>query len=699
MPLFKLIISNVDINNGCLFKNTLLRKHKSMLKVKFKKESKIYRRSYCENKGPVKEEEKDIVMTADVGITELNDTINSNNLIELLKKNQFRFDEILIKKEDKGIDNDKYKIRTTEKKLLSTTEKSTIRVIGQYLFNLGLLESCDALMKESGCSVEDTRAIALREYIVKGYWDESIAILDDMNEVFKSDEQKLELKILLLEEKIKEQIIHGDYCLAFRTLQTEYPSDPRLSKRKIDFVKIMIENKYSDKISCWCDDGYEQYNKNVQEERRELISDIQTLLEPDFLLPPHRLSELLKQSVKNQSEDCMYHIDDNVTSSSINNSLIYNHKCSFDEFPGHIRTVLHHNYNEILAIEFSPCGKYLATTGRTRTSSIYTINDDGSFGGELKLAFPSTIIGGGCLSWSSNSECLAIASLDDDKSGVFVYSAKTGYLLRQIWSLPESNEAFTLVSFFPKDNSSRLAFADLKGHFYVADFELDHNLRYDVIDGFRMRALICLSDDCSVIAADTHNRIRKYTFDISENHSPKGETLMTFDSPIIHMVIDRSEKFLLVTTRTAGHRIINIETRQNVGTYYGAHITNCIITSCYGGPQDEFIASGSEDNKVVIWNRKKAEPLLYLNGHSKMVNSVSWNSVNPYMLASAGDDGTVIIWTPKRMIPLSGEDHIQYMEGTRVPSDKWTKTKKKSIENNGKSKPDYFTSEFYGPEW
>lgn len=82
-----------------------------------------------------------------------------------------------------------------------------------------------------------------------------------------------------------------------------------------------------------------------------------------------------------------------------------------------------------------------------------------------------------------------------------------------------------------------------------------------------------------------------------------------------------------------------------------------------------------------------------------MVNSVSWNSVNPYMLASAGDDGTVIIWTPKRMVPPSGEDHIQYMEGTRISGDKWTKTKKKVIEKNGKSQPDYFTSEFYGPEW
>uniref|UniRef100_A0A0N5C967 LisH domain-containing protein n=1 Tax=Strongyloides papillosus TaxID=174720 RepID=A0A0N5C967_STREA len=657
----------------------------------------IYRRSYCDSQSPIKEE--DVVMTADVADSESNEANNGSNLIELLKKSQLKIDDVFTNNDNKTIIDDRYKLKTPEKKLLSSTERSTIRVIGQYLFNLGLLESCDALMKESGCSVEDTRAIALRECIVKGLWDEAIEILDDMNEVFKSSEEKLELKILLLEEKIKEQITHGDYCLAFRTLQLEYPSDQRLIKRKIDFVKIMMENKYNDRIPCWCDEGYDQYTKNVQEERRELIGDIQTLLEPDFLLPPHRLNELLKQSIKSQSDDCMYHISDNLQQSSINNSLIYNHKCSFDEFPGHVRTVLHHNYNEILALEFSPCGKYLATTGRSRTSSVYTINDDGSFGGELKLSFPSTIAGGGCISWSSNSECLAIASLDDDRSGVFVYSAKTGYLLRQIWSLPESNEAFTLVSFFPKENSSRLAFADLKGHFYVADFELDHNLRYDVIDGFRMRALICLSDDCSVIAADTHNRIRKYTFDISENHGPKGETLMTFDSPIIHMAIDKSEKFLLVTTRTAGHRVINIETRQNVGTYYGAHITNCIITSCYGGPQDEFIASGSEDNKVVIWNRKKPEPLLYLNGHSKMVNSVSWNPVNSHMLASAGDDGTVIIWTPRKMVPLTGEDHIEYMEGTRVPGDKWTNAKKRVMEKSSKAQLDYFSPEFYGPEW
>uniref|UniRef100_A0A0N4ZIV4 LisH domain-containing protein n=1 Tax=Parastrongyloides trichosuri TaxID=131310 RepID=A0A0N4ZIV4_PARTI len=636
-------------------------------------------------------------MTADVAVNEASGSNNGNDIIAILKRKQIRFEEV--SQNGKKHEKTKYKVKVPERRTLTNVEKSTVRVIGQYLFNLGLLESCDALMKESGCSVEDTRAIALRDCIIKGLWDDAVEVLEDMNEIFKTSDQKLELKVLLIEEKIKEQITLGNFCLAFKTLQLDYPQDSRLGKRKLDFVKLMMENEYDEKMSCWCEEGFEQYVKKTDICRRELITDIQSILEPEFLLPSHRLDELLQQSMKTQLDECMYHVYDK-TKPTISNSLIYNHKCNFDDFPGHMRTVLHHCYNEILAVVFSPCGKYLATTGRSRSSSIFTINEDGSFGGEVKLFFPSSIAGGGCISWSSNSEWIAIATVDDDRSGVFVYNARSGYLLRQIWSSTENNEAFSLVSFFSRPFSSRLAYADLKGHMYVADFELDQNLRYESVDGFRMRALISLSDDISVIGADTHNRIRKYTFDTSESHTNKGETLITFDSPIIHMTIDKTEKFLLVTTRTAGHRVINIETGQNVGTYYGAHITNCIITSCYGGPNDEFIASGSEDNKVVIWNRKKSEPLLFLNGHTKMVNSVSWNPVHSNMLASAGDDGTVIIWTPKKLVPETGEDHIEHTEGIRTTGEKWAKEIKKDVQKKvPKKKIDYFAPEFYGPEW
>jgi len=68
------------------------------------------------------------------------------------------------------------------------------------------------------------------------------------------------------------------------------------------------------------------------------------------------------------------------------------------------------------------------------------------------------------------------------------------------------------------------------------------------------------------------------------------------------------------------------------------------IHSSYGGTNDSFIVSGSEDHHVYVWHHTRENPVIVLKGHSRAVNSVSWNPVCHNMLASASDDGTVRVW-------------------------------------------------------
>ncbi len=108
------------------------------------------------------------------------------------------------------------------------------------------------------------------------------------------------------------------------------------------------------------------------------------------------------------------------------------------------------------------------------------------------------------------------------------------------------------------------------------------------------------------------------------------------------------------------------------------------IHSCFGGVNQDFLASGSEgklrvrvilffvcvllrndlssiwsfqlpcclaDHKVYIWHSKREMPITVLEGHSRTVNCVHWNPKLPSMLASASDDGTVRIWGPMEDCP------------------------------------------------
>jgi WD40 repeat protein len=70
--------------------------------------------------------------------------------------------------------------------------------------------------------------------------------------------------------------------------------------------------------------------------------------------------------------------------------------------------------------------------------------------------------------------------------------------------------------------------------------------------------------------------------------------------------------------------------------------------STFGGADEIYIACGSEDNKVNIWNIKKETPICVLEGHTRSVTCVTWNPEVPGMIVSASDDGTLRVWGPSK---------------------------------------------------
>ncbi len=96
-----------------------------------------------------------------------------------------------------------------------------------------------------------------------------------------------------------------------------------------------------------------------------------------------------------------------------------------------------------------------------------------------------------------------------------------------------------------------------------------------------------------------------------------------------------------------GLHLWSIEDKCLIRRYTGVKQGECIIHSCFGGgPENAFIASGSENGKVYIYYISRETPIAELAGHSRTVNCVSWNPIYPKILVSASDDSTVRVWGP-----------------------------------------------------
>lgn len=512
--------------------------------------------------------------------------------------------------------------------VLTELQKNTVRVIGQYLRELGMNDTVDSLVEETGCRIENPLSMKLRESIQNGHWQKALELIEKIRSHL-TEKQYFAVRVILLEEKFKEFVARGEHLSALRVLQIEYPKCRELRSRLELLSTQLCSSTASQTFQRECSDS--------ETVSIHLLNVLRRLLPPSIMLPPNRLQELLKQSWLYQTKQCDLHVLSREQNILDDRSILVDHQCSSREFPSKNTCTLYMHNAEVWCVKFSPCGRFIASGAKGNQVLVWKVESPTTVNVFQSMQILQDVQAIGSISWSYDSRYLAVCAAEQPiGTGCFIYYVPSGRLVKEYTRF--TGDSFASVSFF-KDKSHKLACAGQKGHFHVYDIHRPED-NAKMFEGFRIRCLYACSDGKTVLAADTHNRIRKYDFETQREH-----TIIQESSQIMHFTVGRNESCCLITTKTEGIRLWCLKTNTLIRTFFGANHNDYVITSTFGGPDDSFCASGSEDNTVTIWNLRRSNPVWKLHGHLGTVNTVSWNPADTQMLASGSDDGTIRIWS------------------------------------------------------
>ncbi|XP_076314197.1 WD repeat-containing protein 26-like [Tachypleus tridentatus] len=531
--------------------------------------------------------------------------------------------------------SDSFEIPT---KLRTQTDKDVIRLIGQYLRSLGLNLTTERLIEESGSCLDHPLTEKFQTHVMNGEWLKAESDLEELKSLIDEDVPYAiaEMKFLLLEQKYLEHLETGHVLEALQCLRGEITPLKHNTNRVHELSSYMM-----------CSTG-EELRGMSRWDGKGLISR-QKLMEKLQGFPSscdvtsRRLQTLLSQALELQTDRCLYH-NISSTNSLESETLFVDHLCTKEQLPYDTVQVLNDHSEEVWFCRFSNDGQKLATGSKDSTVIIWDVDPE-----TLELRHSRTLEGHcyglSYLSWSPDDIYL-IACGRDNCPDLWVWHVETGNLRVKMTNSPEDS----LTTCAWHKDGKKFVTGGTKGQFFQCD--LDGNV-LDSWEGVRVQSLWYRNDGKTVLASDTHYRIRGYNFDELTDFN-----IIEEDHEIRSFTCDDTGRLALLNVGAQGLHLWDLEDKILIRKFQGISQGFCLIHSCFGGTNQSFIAHGSEDNKVYIWHIKREMPVAVLTGHSRTVNSVSWNPVYPSMLASASDDGTVRIWGPSKQYRVKLQNRV-----------------------------------------
>ncbi|KAF3661475.1 putative reticulon-like protein B8-like [Capsicum annuum] len=492
-----------------------------------------------------------------------------------------------------------------------------VRIIAEALYSLGYKKAGAQLEEESGIPLHPSLVNLFIQQILDGRWDESIVTLHKIGLV---DEKIVKLaSFAILEQKFLELLEGNEITLALKTLRTEIAPL---------FINI---NRVANLSLCLLSHSKQDVSRTSGladimfiKQRTKLLEELQRLLPITVMIPQKRLIHLVEQGLELQKESCLLH-NSVVTAMS----LLTDHQCGIDQIPSKTLQILQGHTDEIWFLQFSHNGKYLASSSADCSVILWEVKLDGRLCLKHRLSGHEEAVS--FMSWAPDDNYLLTCGVEevvrlwDVNSGECMHLyQKNGLGLTSCGWAPDGKRVYCGVT----DKS--ISMWDLEGK-ELASWK-GHRIN-------RIADLGITSDGKYMISVCKNNMILLFGLE------SKSEQIIIEDEAITSFALSADNKHILVSLRNKEIHLWSIEGNAKLlAVYQGHKLERFVVRSCFGGLNQAFIASGSEDSQVYIWHRSTQQILGKLAGHSGTVNCVSWNPANPHMLASASDDGTIRIW-------------------------------------------------------
>lgn len=494
-----------------------------------------------------------------------------------------------------------------------------VRIIIQCLYSLGYLKAAASLESESGILYKGEDLKQLESRILDADWEESIRILDRMKGL--TDEIRSSAQFLLFRQSMLECLSRGDYTTALVILQKQ------LSGLEVGNDKV--HGLAFDLLSAEAARNGALNEKAAYQLRKKLVVDMESLLPAPIVVPERRLEHLVETVIVSQIDSCMYH------NSTKEVSLYEDHLCDRDQIPTETVQILTEHKNEVWFVQFSNNGEYLASSSSDCTAIIWKVLEDGKL--IVKHTFQSHNKPVSYVAWSPDDTMLLTCG---NAEVVKLWDVETGTCKRTF-----GGHGLTISScaWFPDSKRLVCGSSDAEKGIYMWDCD-GNEIR--VWKGMRMPKVLDLAvtaDGTNIICVFSEKEVRIF------NLLTNSELIIPEENPKTSLAASPDGKFFTVNLNSQEIHMWDVAGEwQKPLVYSGHEQKKYVIRSCFGGVNSAFIASGSENSQVYIWNRRCSEPIANLSGHTLTVNCVSWNPKRPQMLASASDDHTIRIWGPCR---------------------------------------------------